>query len=211
MVSAPKVRAVPHRSRPRVLLSKKHEDMPNPIIFGDPYQTAWTIATLRYGLSEDPGRLLRRFGRRRPPPSQGRFFTDGGPSSRGRSTASPDKSLVVVAVEEVPTPKNKKGKHGHACSASTASLPATLGSSYRRPAGAELGAFLTGDVAAGWQSPDRRVRRLCGRDAALNDLAQWSRTTASMPASSSRSSTPCSGASKPGSSVPITASAPSTQ
>jgi hypothetical protein len=38
----------------------------------------------------------------------------GDPTSRGRSTANPDKSLVVAAVEKVPAPKNKKGKHGHA-------------------------------------------------------------------------------------------------
>src|SRR5207302_1397910 len=38
----------------------------------------------------------------------------GDPTSRGRSTANPDKSLVVAAVEKVPAPKNQKGKHGHA-------------------------------------------------------------------------------------------------
>src|SRR5580704_9887540 len=38
----------------------------------------------------------------------------GDPTSRGRSTVSPDKSLVVAAVEKAPAPKNKPGKHGHA-------------------------------------------------------------------------------------------------
>src|SRR5439155_578041 len=38
----------------------------------------------------------------------------GDPTSRARSTANPDKSLVVAAGEKVPAPKNQKGKHGHA-------------------------------------------------------------------------------------------------
>src|SRR6516165_4333610 len=36
------------------------------------------------------------------------------PEKPGRSTANPDKSLVVAAVEKVPAPKNRSGKHGHA-------------------------------------------------------------------------------------------------
>jgi len=36
----------------------------------------------------------------------------GDPTSRGRSTASPDKSLVVAAVEKVPAPKNKRESTG---------------------------------------------------------------------------------------------------
>jgi hypothetical protein len=32
----------------------------------------------------------------------------------GTKPEKPDKSLVVVAVEKVPAPKNKEGKHGHA-------------------------------------------------------------------------------------------------
>ena len=69
--------------------------------------------------------------------------------SRGRSAASADKSLVVAAVEKVPPLKNKKGKHGHAVkrqhgffagNARIAVLPAATG--------AELGAFLTENVAA---------------------------------------------------------------
>jgi len=69
--------------------------------------------------------------------------------SRGRSAASADKSLVVAAVEKVPPLKNKNGKHGHAVkrqhglfagNARIAVLPAATG--------AELGAFLTENVAA---------------------------------------------------------------
>src|SRR6478672_4405622 len=93
---------------------------------GVAYQTAWTMAhKLRHGLSGDP-------------------------TSRGRSTASPDKSLVVAAVEKVPAPKNKTGKHGHAVkrqhgffagNARIAVLPAATG--------AERGAFLKANVVAG--------------------------------------------------------------
>jgi hypothetical protein len=58
--------------------------------------------------------------------------------------------LVVAAVEKVPAPKNKKGKHGHAVkrqhgffagNARIAVLPVATG--------AELGGFLTENVAAG--------------------------------------------------------------
>src|SRR5262252_7722615 len=71
------------------------------------YQTAWTMAhKLRHGLSEDPSR-----------PLQGLLEADetfiggrGDPTSRGRSTANPDKSLVVAAVEKVAAAKNRSGK-----------------------------------------------------------------------------------------------------
>jgi hypothetical protein len=83
------------------------------------YQTAWTMAQkLRHGLSEDPARPLRGFLEADETFIGGR----GDPTSRGRSTASPDKSLVVAAVEKVPAPKNQEGK------SSTASSPATPGS-----------------------------------------------------------------------------------
>jgi hypothetical protein len=91
------------------------------------------------------------------------------PSSHGHSTASPDKSLVVAAVEKVPAPKNKKAKHAHAVkrqhgfragNARIAVLPAATG--------AGVSAFLMGKCRAGFASPDRRVRRL-GRDAALDE------------------------------------------
>src|SRR5712671_1666351 len=75
------------------------------------YQTAWTMAhKLRHGLSEDPARPLRGFLEADETFIGGR----GDSTSSGRSTAHPDKSLVVAAVEKVPAPKNKKGKHGHA-------------------------------------------------------------------------------------------------
>jgi hypothetical protein len=85
----------------------------------------------------------------------------GDPTSRGRSTANPDKSLVVAVVEKVPAPKNKKGKHGHAVkrqhgffagNARIAVLPAATG--------AELGAFLKENVAAQSHLLTRRVRGL---------------------------------------------------
>src|ERR1700720_1602345 len=110
------------------------------------YQRAWTMAhKLRHGLSEDPARPLRGFLEADETFIGGR----GDPTSSGRSTAPPDKSLVVAAVEKVPAPKNKKGKHGHAVkrqhgffagNARIAVLPAATG--------AELGAFLKANVAA---------------------------------------------------------------
>ncbi len=111
------------------------------------YQTAWTMAhKLRHGLSEDPDRPLCGFLEADETFIGGR----GDPTSRGRSTNNPDKSLVVAAVEKVPAPKNKKGKHGHAVkrqhgffagNARIAVLPAATG--------AELGAFLKGNITAG--------------------------------------------------------------
>jgi hypothetical protein len=69
---------------------------------GVAYQTAWTMAhKLRHGLSEDPSRPLHGFLEADETFIGGR----GDPTSRGRSTANPDKSLVVAAVEKVPTPK----------------------------------------------------------------------------------------------------------
>ena len=100
---------------------------------------------LRHGLSEDPARPLHGFLEADETFIGGR----GEPTSRGRSTANPDKSLVVAAVEKVPAPKNNKGKHGHAVkrqhgffagNARIAVLPAATG--------AELGAFLKANVAA---------------------------------------------------------------
>ena len=78
---------------------------------GVAYQTAWTMAhKLRHGLSEDPARPLHGFLEADETFIGGR----GDPTSRGRSTANPGKSLVVGAVEKVPAPKNPSGKHGHA-------------------------------------------------------------------------------------------------
>src|SRR5260370_40528457 len=75
------------------------------------YQTAWTMAhKLRHGLSEDPTRPLCGFLEAGETLIGGR----GDPTSRGRNTNNPPKSLGVAPVEKVPAPKNKKGKHGHA-------------------------------------------------------------------------------------------------
>jgi len=78
---------------------------------GVAYQTAWTMAhKLRHGLREDPSRPLHGFLE----PDVTFIGGRGGSTSPGRSTANPDKSLVVAAVEKVPAPKNQSGKHGHA-------------------------------------------------------------------------------------------------
>ena len=70
---------------------------------GVAYQTAWTMAhKLRHGLSEDPSRPLHGFLEADETFIGGR----GDPTSPGRSTANPDKSLVVAAVEKVAAPKN---------------------------------------------------------------------------------------------------------
>jgi hypothetical protein len=82
---------------------------------GVAYQTAWTMAhKLRHGLSEDPARPLRGFLEADETFIGGR----GAPTSRGRSTASPDKSLVVAVVEKVAAPPNEEKLHG-SCSAAS--------------------------------------------------------------------------------------------
>src|SRR5258706_6631131 len=131
------------------------------------YQTAWTMAPkLRPGRSEAPARPLRGFLEAEEPFIGGR----GDPTSSGRSTAHPDKSLVVVAVEKVPAPKNMKGKHGHAVKrqhgffagdARIAVLPAATG--------AELGAFLKTNVAAGSHLLTDGFAGYRGRDAGLGE------------------------------------------
>ncbi len=113
---------------------------------GVAYQMAWTMAhKLRHGLSEDPARPLRGLLEADEIFIGGR----GDPSSPGRSTKNPDKSLVVAAVEKVPAPRNRKGKHGHAVKrqhgffagdARIAVLPTATG--------AELGGFLKANIAA---------------------------------------------------------------
>jgi hypothetical protein len=113
---------------------------------GVAYQTAWTMAyKLRHGLSEDPSRPLHGFLEADETFIGGR----GDPTSPGRSTANPDKSLVVATVQKVPAPKNESGKYSHAVKrqhgffagdARVAVLPAATG--------AELGAFLKANVAA---------------------------------------------------------------
>jgi hypothetical protein len=121
---------------------------------------------LRHGLSEDPARPLHGLLEADETFISGR----GGPASRGRSTANPDKSLVVAAVEKVPAPQNKKGKHGHAVkrqhgffagNARIAVLPAATG--------VELGAFLKDNVTAGSHLLTDGFAGYRGRDAALGE------------------------------------------
>src|ERR1700726_3114777 len=121
---------------------------------------------LRHGLSEDPSRPLRGFLEADEPFIGAR----GDPTSRGRSTANPDKSLVVAAVEKVPAPKNKKGKHGHAVKRHhgffagkprIAVLPAATG--------AELGAFLKANVEAKSHLLTDGFAGYRGRDAGLGE------------------------------------------
>src|SRR5258708_6454317 len=94
----------------------------------------------------------------------------GDRTGRGRSTATPDKSLVVAAVEKVPAPKNKTGKHGHAVkrqhgffagNARIAVLPSATS--------AELGAFLKENVAAQSHLLTDGVASYRGRAAALGE------------------------------------------
>ncbi len=134
---------------------------------GVAYQTAWTIAhKLRHALSEDPAHPLSGFLEADESFIGGR----GDPSSPGRSTENPDKSLVVVAVEKVPAPKNKKGKHGHAVkrqhgfyagNARIAVLPAATG--------AELGAFLKANIEARSHLLTDGFKGYQGRDATLGE------------------------------------------
>ncbi len=133
---------------------------------GVAYQTAWTIAhKLRHGLSED-GAV----------PLSGLIEADetfiggrGDPASPGRSTANPDKSLVVAAIEKVPVPR-KNGKHGHAVkrqhgfyagAARIAVLPAATAE--------ELGRFLKTNIEAKSHLLTDGFSSYQGKDAALGD------------------------------------------
>ena len=70
------------------------------------YQTAWTMVhTLRHGLSEDPNHPLRGFLEADETFIGGR----GDPTSPGRSTANPDKSLVVTGGYEAPVSSSLRG------------------------------------------------------------------------------------------------------
>src|SRR5438874_580930 len=177
---------------------------------GVAYQTAWTMAhKLRHGLSEDPTRPLRGYLEADETFIGGR----GDPASLGRSTANPDKSLVVAAVEKVPAPKNNNAKHGHAVKRQHGFFAGNARIAVLSAAtGGELGAFLKANVAAGAHLLTDGFAGYRGREAALSEHLKHTpvvQDEAANPASSSRSSTPCSATSKPGSSAPITASAPS--
>ena len=97
---------------------------------GVAYQTAWTIAhKLRHGLSEDPSRRLHGLLEADDTFIGGR----GDPTSPGRSTANPDKSLVVAAVERCRRRRTGAESMGTPSSASTGSLPAMRASPFCRP------------------------------------------------------------------------------
>jgi transposase-like protein len=133
---------------------------------GVAYQTAWSILhKLRHGLSEDPAQPLRGYLEADESYIGGR----GDPGSPGRSLANADKSLVVLAVEKKPAPKNQNGQHGHALkrqhgfyagSARIAVLPAA--------SAAELGGFLKANVAAGSHLLTDGFAGYQGRKAALD-------------------------------------------
>ena len=132
---------------------------------GVAYQTAWTMAhKLRHGLSEDPTCRIGGYLEADETFIGGR----GDPSSPGRSLENPDKSLVVIAVEKVPAPRNENGEYGHAIkrqqgfyagNARIAVLPAA--------SGAELGAFLRANVEAKSHLLTDGFSGYQGKDAAL--------------------------------------------
>jgi transposase-like protein len=134
---------------------------------GVAYQTAWTIThKLRHGLSEDQHRPIGGFLEADETFIGGR----GDPTSLGRSTENPDKSLVVAVVEKVPAAKKKSGKHGHAVkrqhgfyagSIRIAVLPAATAD--------ELGTFIKANVAAKSHLLTDGFKGYQGREAALGD------------------------------------------
>lgn len=134
---------------------------------GVAYQTAWTMLhKLRHGLSEDPERSLSGYLEADETYIGGRRD----PQSPGRSTANPDKSLVVLAVEKKSAPKNKNGNHGHAIkrqhgfyagSARIAVLPAASAT--------ELGGFLKDNLAAKSHLLTDGFAGYQGKKAALGD------------------------------------------
>lgn len=134
---------------------------------GVAYQTAWTLAhKLRHGLNEDQARPLQGFIEADETFIGGR----GDPASPGRSTVNPHKSLVVVAIEKVPAPRNDNGKHGHAVkrqhgfyagAARIAVLPAA--------SSAELGAFIKTNVVAKSHLLTDGFKGYQGKTAALGD------------------------------------------
>ncbi len=134
---------------------------------GVAYQTAWTLLhKLRHGLNEDPERPL--FGYLEADETYIGGRRD--PKSPGRSTANPDKSLVVLAVEKKSAPKTKNGQHGHAIkrqhgfyagSARIAVMPAANAT--------ELGGFIKGNLATGSYLLTDGFAGYQGKKAALGD------------------------------------------
>ena len=133
---------------------------------GVAYQTAWTLAhKLRHGLNEAGANPLKGLIEADETFIGGR----GDAASPGRSTDNPDKSLVVAAIEKVPTPK-KNGKHGHALkrqhgfyagAARIAVLPAATGE--------ELGRFVKTNIAAGSHLLTDGFSGYQAKEAALGD------------------------------------------
>jgi transposase-like protein len=134
---------------------------------GVSYPTAWTIAhKLRHGLSEDPARPLHGFLEADETYIGGR----GDPDSPGRSTANPDKSLVVAAVEKVPAPKGKNGNHGHAVKRQHGFFAGNVRIAVLPAASAtELGAFLKSNIAAKSHLLTDGFKGYQGRKATLAD------------------------------------------
>lgn len=131
------------------------------------YQTAWTLLhKLRHGLSEDGAQPLRGYLEADESYIGGR----GDPGSPGRSLANPNKSLVMLAVEKKPAPKNEHDRHSHALqrqhgfyagSARIGVLPAA--------SAAELGGFLKDNVAANSHLLTDGFAGYQGKKAALDD------------------------------------------
>lgn len=134
---------------------------------GVAYQTAWTMAhKLRHGLSEDPARPIGGFLEADETFIGGR----GDPSSPGRSTENPNKSLVVAAVEKVPAPKNDKGNHSHAVQRQHGFYAGNVRIAVLPDAGAiELGAFLKANLEAKSHLLTDGFKGYQGASAALDD------------------------------------------
>ena len=134
---------------------------------GVAYQTAWTMThKLRHGLNEDPACPLSGFLEADETFIGGR----GDPTSPGRSTENPDKSLVVAAVEKVPAPKNKSGKHGHAVKRQHGFYAGYIRIKVLPAANAaELGAFIKANVAAKSHLLTDGFKGYQGREAALGE------------------------------------------
>jgi transposase-like protein len=131
------------------------------------YPTAWTMAhKLRHGLSEDPAQPIGGFLEADETFIGGR----GDPTSPGRSTDNPDKSLVVAVVEKVPAPKNKSGKYGHAIERQHGFYAGSIRINVLPAAKAtELGIFLKANVTAKSRLLTDGFMGYQGHEAALGD------------------------------------------
>jgi len=134
---------------------------------GVSYPTAWTMThKLRHGLNEDAEHPISGFLEADETFIGGR----GDPTSPGRSTENPNKSLVVGVVEKVAAPKNKQGKHGHAVKRQHGFYAGNIRIGVLPAAtAAELGAFLKTNAAAKSHLLTDGFMGYQGRDAALGD------------------------------------------